>query len=243
MARASKPKDTTPQTASLEEVTAKVPLSVVAYRKIREAIRTGHYSPGDRILEDEISRQLEMSRTPVREALHRLEAEGLLVYEARQGIVVARLDYQMIMELYSMRDVLEGTAAAMAARHASDAEIANLEHLLLLEERFADDAAAMAEHNRRFHEAIYRSAHNRYLLKTLNALQDPLSLLSKTTFLLPDRRTAAHPEHQAIVDAIRARDPERAERVARAHIRAAQQARLQIMAEEAAWSTDTPPGV
>ncbi|MBK3735217.1 FCD domain-containing protein [Azospirillum brasilense] len=238
MARASKSQGSGPQDASLEEVTAKAPLSVIAYRKIREAIRKGRYSPGDRVLEDEISRQLEMSRTPVREALHRLEAEGLLVYEARLGMVVARLDYQMIMELYSMRDVLEGTAAAMAARHASEAEVANLEHLLSLEDRFADDAAGMAEHNRRFHEAIYRSAHNRYLLRTLNALQDPLSLLSKTTFSLTERRTAAHPEHVAIVEAIRARDPERAECAARAHIRAAQQARLRIMAEDAAWNAE-----
>jgi DNA-binding GntR family transcriptional regulator len=233
VARASK-RSAEPKDVPSAETTQKAPLSITAYRKIREAIQKGRYAPGDRILEDEIARQLEMSRTPVREALHRLEAEGLLVYQARQGIVVARLDYQMIMELYSMRDVLEGTAAAMAARHASDAEIANLEHLVAHEERFVDDAAGMAAHNRRFHEAIYRSAHNRYLLKSLNALQDPLSLLSTTTFVLADRRTSVHPEHVAIVDAIRARDPERAERASRAHIRAAQQARLQIIAEEGA---------
>src|SRR4051812_25911431 len=92
------------------ETAARASLSTTAYAKIREAIQKGIYSSGNRVLEDELARQMNMSRTPVREALHRLEAEGLLVHEAHRGIVVARLDYQMIMELYSMRDVLEGTA-------------------------------------------------------------------------------------------------------------------------------------
>ncbi len=89
----------------------------------------------------------------------------------------------------------------------------------------------MAAHNAQFHQAMYAAAHNRYLLKTLNVLANPLALLSKTAFSSPGRRAAAMAEHRKIFEAIKARDPVKAEFEAREHLRSAQKTRLRIFAE------------
>jgi len=209
----------------------KGPLGGTAYDRILRAVVEGAYEPGDRIREDEIAGQLNISRTPVREALRRLEDEGLLVHEPHRGMTVARLDYQMVQELYAVRDLLEGAAAARAARYATDADMALLEDLMEREPLAAKTSAAMAAHNTQFHQAIYAAAHNRYLLKTLSVLANPLALLSKTAFSSPERRAAAMAEHRKIFEAIFARDPVKAEFEAREHLRAAQKMRLRIFAE------------
>jgi len=92
-------------------------------QQILKSIRSGQYRPGDRIRETEVAKALGVSRTPVREALRRLESDGLLSFESWRGVVVSRLDRQQVSELYAMREVLEGAAARMAARHIDDAGI------------------------------------------------------------------------------------------------------------------------
>jgi DNA-binding GntR family transcriptional regulator len=204
-------------------------LGLSAYEQLRQALHSGEYGPGDRIFEDDIAKSLNISRTPVREALRRLEDEGFLVHESHRGITVARLDYQMIMELYAMRYVLEGAVAAMAARNASDIEIEMLRGLIKEEKIASKSAASMGEQNRRFHLAIYQCSHNRYMLKTLNILSYPLALLSKTAFMSPERRVTVCLEHEAIVDAISRNDPAAAEKAAHLHMRAAQMERMKIL--------------
>src|SRR5712691_8840468 len=142
----------------------KAPLGGTAYDRILRAVVQGDYEPGDRILEDEIAGQFSISRTPVREALRRLEDEGILVHEPHRGMTVAKLDFQMVQELYSVRDLLEGAAAARAARYATDADMALLEDLVEREPLAAKSSATMAAHNAQFHQAIYAAAHNRVLI-------------------------------------------------------------------------------
>jgi len=91
--------------------------------RIREAIQDGRYQPGARLRETEIAERLKVSRTPVREALRRLESEGLLGFVPWRGVVVAQLDRRQVMELYAMRAILEGAAAGLAARQVQPAEI------------------------------------------------------------------------------------------------------------------------
>lgn len=206
----------------------------VAYARLREAIQAGDLTPGQRIRENEMASWLEMSRTPVREALRRLEADGLLTFAPYRGMVISELDHQAVMELYSMREVLEGTAAGLAARHASDAEIAVLKDIVSKELQGADNPRRIASQNKHFHGALYRAAHNRYLLKTLNVLSDAMALLGMTTMAITGRSTTAHGEHLAVVAAIEARDPAAAEAAMREHIRMAQRARLRLMFNETA---------
>lgn len=213
---------------AMEEKTSRAEL---AYAKILEGIRDGSLKPGHRITEAEIASWLNMSRTPVREALRRLETAGLLTTAPYSGMRIARLDYQEIMELYDMRAVLERTAAGLAAKHASEAEIYSLNEIMKRYEA-AESAAEHARHNRLFHSALYYAAHNRYLLKSLNSIRDSMILLGKTTFELPGRAEQVTREHRAILDAIVARDPVAAGDAADKHIREAQKARIILFGQQ-----------
>ena len=196
---------------------------------LRDAIRDGSYQPGERIREAEVAVRLDVSRTPVREAFRRLQADGLLVLTPWRGAEVAQLDRGQVVELYAMRRVLEGTAAGLAAEHATDAEIDHLFDLLKQDKSARGDPGRQLEINRAFHQALYAAAHNRYLLKALNALADSLALLKSTTYEVPGRAAAALGEHGVIAEAIRNRDAEVAERVTRAHIESAERARIELL--------------
>jgi DNA-binding GntR family transcriptional regulator len=196
------------------------------YRRLRDAIQEGEFKSGHRVMEIEVAEWLKVSRTPVRDAIRRLEAEGLLEHEPRNGLVVARLDRQAVMELYVMRETLEGTAARLCARHASDMEIQDLVDLVERERQMHGDFEALARHNVRFHAAIHRGAHNRYLEKSLLAVNDSMGLLGKPLMLLPHRAETAAAEHARLVEAIQRRDTDAAADAAQSHVRAAQRERL-----------------
>lgn len=199
--------------------------------RIREAIQSGRYQPGARLRETEIAERLKVSRTPVREALRRLEAAGLLGFVPWRGVVVTEFDRRQVIELYAMRAILEGAAAGLAARQVQPAEIDLLDALLARAEAAEDDPARLASINREFHQAIQAAAHNRYLTQTLDGLRNALALLRGTTFALPGRAAEAQNEHRAILDAIKAHDAEAAEAAARAHIAQAERARLRMLFE------------
>ena len=200
-----------------------------AYAQLKNEISTGKMLPGSRVREVEIAERLGISRTPVREALRRLEADGLITHVPHSGAIVAQLDHNAVIELYAMREVLEGTAARFAARHASEAEIQDLADLVATEMDRASNPAALAQLNRAFHHALYHAGHNRFLLKALNSLSDAMILLGGTTLGVESRSTTAHQEHTALVEAIATRDPDAAEEAARIHIRNAQRARLKLL--------------
>jgi DNA-binding GntR family transcriptional regulator len=199
----------------------------IAYARLRTAIHGGRFRAGERVREEAIAKWLGISRTPVRDALKRLESDGLLSSAPRRGLVVADLDQQQVTELYVVRDLLEGLAARLAAQHASAAEIAAMRDLLERQSRTsADDLPALATLNRLFHDVIYRAARNRYLIAVLDSFEGSLALLPGTTYVAPGRATSALREHTQVVDSIERRDADRADRVARAHIQAAERIRL-----------------
>lgn len=200
------------------------------YERLLKMIKEGRIGRGERLREADLAESLGVSRTPVREALFRLQHRGLVEATAG-GLVVARLSRLQVIELFSMREVLESTAAMFAAQHASPGEITELRHLLALFEQHVNTPSKLATINADFHAAIYGAAHNRYLLRTLDEVNDSLALLPSTTFTVPNRGRKSYAEHKRIVDAIEARDPERAKTEAAAHIRNAEAARLSMMME------------
>ncbi|SDB43006.1 GntR family transcriptional regulator [Belnapia rosea] len=203
-----------------------------AYDRFREGLRSGAFRPGQRVVEVELADWLGMSRTPVREAIRRLQAEGLIAHRPARGLCVAQYDHAEVDELYGMREALEATAARLAARHAGRPDIMLLQRLVEEEARIPPEA--VAEHNRRFHRALHQAAHNRYLLRALAPISDALLLLGPTTLEEPGRAAAAREEHGRIVAAVAARDAAAAEAAARAHIAAAHEARLAMAAAEPA---------
>jgi DNA-binding GntR family transcriptional regulator len=204
-------------------------LGDVAYSAIRDAIVANELKPGDRVSEYKVAEWLKISRTPAREGLRRLESEGFLTSIPRRGLVVASVDDEALYELYAAREVLEGGAAALAARNATDAEIAALEQLVGAESAMTDSAEMMFEHNRLFHQFIYRAARNRYLTKYLQSIYDTLAAhRSISTMRIAARRAAVLVEHRALCAAIARRDETAAAHAAVEHVRAALRARMQI---------------
>lgn len=204
-------------------------LGETVYRSLCENLRNGRYRPGDHLREEEVAQQLEVSRTPVREAFNRLLSRGLLKPASGRGLVVRSLDMTEIFELYAVREILEGAAARLAAQHASQPEIEVLSDLEDSFETHLDDYTELARINRRFHETIVAAAKNRYLETALQELQDGIALLGSTTFSVPGRPAPAAKEHREIIVAIAARDPDHSEQIARRHIREALRARLRLM--------------
>jgi DNA-binding GntR family transcriptional regulator len=196
-----------------------------AYQEIKKKILTGFFTGSDRLREIEVAELLALGRTPVREALKRLEGEGLLTHEPRRGLVVTTLDQQAVSELYAMREVLEGAAAAFAARHATDSEIANM--ALILQE-CAEDGEPV-ELNQQFHQAIYGAAHNRHLIRSLQSLTDPTYFLGRSTLASKAGAVMALQEHAEILEAIRSHDGACASSTAQAHIRNALLERLKML--------------
>lgn len=196
-----------------------------AYLRLLTELREGRLNPGDRLRETDLADRLGVSRTPVREAIRQLEADGIVTHLPRQGATIRRLDYAEVMELYEMRAVLEGTAARLAARAASDIEI---EELLDMNHQMATlgNASEAFIVNRQFHAALLDAAKNRFLSRSIHTLQKALMILGPTTLTEPDRAQKAVEEHFSVLDAIKARDGSLAEAAMRAHIEAAQRVRV-----------------
>lgn len=212
----------------------------IAYARLKAAIETHEFEPGQRMREADIAEWLGISRTPTRDALRNLESEGLLAAAPRRGLVVATLDHNGVSEIYDVRSVLESLAASRAARQATSAEIAILRgNLRKQEEADQDDIPLLLELNRQFHEAVYHASRNRYLLATLHSLETPLALLSGTTYSNPERRSEALIQHRQLVEAIESNDTQLAHDLAAEHVRAAEQIRLVNLAEGKAPDTET----
>src|SRR5215510_7621675 len=129
------------------------------YESLRDAIWDGRIAVGERVREEDVARNLGVSRTPVREALQRLQQRGLLVLGPGRRLVVAQLGHDEVVELYAMREILEGSAARFAAERATPEEIVTLYQLQ--EQLKSAERDLHVTLNRRFHQAIYEAAHNR----------------------------------------------------------------------------------
>ena len=212
---------------------AGVSLAESVYAELKKALQSGRFEPGERLREESLAAWLKVSRTPVREALRRLTSENLLA-ATEHGVAVPQLTQNQIIELYAIRGVLEGAAAALAARHASAAEVDFMKQLLDEEAAAKSDAARLRVINTDLHACIYRAANNRYLVRSLQSLHDELEQLRGTTFSFPGRPAGAMKEHAVIVRAIEHHDADAAERAARAHVSTALRVRLQIMRRDTA---------
>jgi DNA-binding GntR family transcriptional regulator len=200
------------------------------YQSLRNAIWEGRFARGERIREEDIAQSLGVSRTPVREALQRLQQRSLLVVRPGRGFAVVQLSNKQIFDLYAMREILEGSAARFAAQHATESEIAALYQLQKQLAKEGHDLLALVTLNRRFHQHIYEATHNQYLLETLEVLNDSMALLQNLTAQMPSRHGQSDIEHLRIVRAIEKRDQDGAEKAARHHIQQARKCRLEYFA-------------
>ncbi|MEL6452534.1 MAG: GntR family transcriptional regulator [Pseudomonadota bacterium] len=206
------------------------PANTDAYAMILEAIDIGTYRPGDRLVESELAERFGVSRTPVREALQRLETQSLLSRDGR-SLIVASLDHNQMSELYVVRRELEGLAAALAARHATAEEVRILREMVEEDNALIGDPVALARANRRFHTQIHLASHNRYLVQQLDLVHRTMALMATTSLAARGRTEIAQSEHDAIVSAIEAKDEAAAGQALRDHISVAFMTRLKQDAE------------
>ena len=203
-----------------------------AYTLILESIEGGVYKPGDRLVESELAERLGVSRTPVREALQRLETQGMLSRDGR-SLIVASLDHNQLSELYAVRTELEGLAARLAARHATEEEIRVLVTMVQEDQALlGGDPRALSRANKRFHKQIHLASHNRFLVQQLDLVHRSMALMANTSFAAEGRDGVALDEHAQIVAAISARDGDAAYAALKTHISRAFETRLRVEAGE-----------
>jgi len=186
---------------------------------VLDGIDSGRLNPGDVLDEGPLMAAHQVSRTPVREALRRLESDGIVEHRPRVGAVIRSLAHGEIVELYEMRMVLERTAAEMAAKHGSEVEFDALDALNDQIEAERDNPARGAAINQDFHRALYLAGRNRFLLEAARALNNSLLLLGPTTYTDPDRIDVVVRQHRDIIAAIRSGEEEAAGASAEAHLR------------------------
>ena len=202
-----------------------------AYSLILEAVDRGDLKPGQRLVETDLAERLGVSRTPVREALQRLETQGVVTREGR-SLRVATLDHDQLGELYEVRGVVEGLAARLAARHAAPEEIQVLCEMVKADRALLGDPTALSLANRRFHRQLHRASHNRYLTQMLESMRRSMALISSTTLGTPGRGAESLEEHDVIVAAISERDEHAAQVAVEKHISNAYRARLLLETEQ-----------
>ncbi len=203
-----------------------------AYMLILEAIESGLYKPGDRLVESELAERLGVSRTPVREALQRLETQAMLTRDGR-SLIVASLDHNQLSELYTVRTELEGLAARLAARHATEEEVRVLRAMVDADRGLlGGDPRLLSRANKRFHKQIHLASHNRFLVQQLDLVHRSMALMTTTSFAAEGRDEVALTEHDQIVHAIEAQDGDAAYAALRIHISKAFETRLRVDAGE-----------
>ncbi|WP_313513598.1 GntR family transcriptional regulator [Pseudomonas sp.] len=200
-------------------------LSEHVFRRIQAAIVKGEIAPGSKISEPELARVYGISRGPLREAIHRLEGQRLLVRVPHVGARVVSLSYAELIELYEIRESLEGMACRLAAERMSQAEIDELRQVLEMHERDEAFQAGLGYYQQEgdfdFHYRIIQGSGNRTLTQMLCGELYQLVRMYRIQFsAIPNRPRQAFTEHHRILDAIADRDGELAELLMRRHIAA-----------------------
>jgi DNA-binding GntR family transcriptional regulator len=207
------------------------------YAYLREVILSGSLPPGARLVEEMLARGAGVSRTPVREALHRLEADGL-VQNTSHGVVVTAYTDEELYDLCVAREGMEGLAARLAATTRSDLDLASFERIMdaSRDATQAGDVARIVELNHAFHEAVWRAARNRYLTNELRLLRGLIERLQPTTLSGRERQIQALDEHSKMVDALTRGDSAAAEAICRHHFQVAMAIRLSKLSPRAGGS-------
>jgi DNA-binding GntR family transcriptional regulator len=212
------------------------PIREEVFLSLRNAILKGQFKLGERLVEKELAKKMGISRTPIREALRKLDLEGLVKYTPRKGVIVAGVSAKDALEIYPIRAVLEGLAARSAATNRSNEELAKLEDLLskmkeCIEKNTIDQFIAF---HSCFHNTFAKASKNLRLYQMIISLRDYVRNFATISYSLSDRLLYGWEEHYEIADAIAKRDDERAERAAKTHIMQAKEAFLKaiLSAEE-----------
>jgi DNA-binding GntR family transcriptional regulator len=193
----------------------------VVYTALHDQITSLQLAPGTRLHETELAASLAVSRTPLREALRMLLADGLVRQLPTGGMVVAPLDPEDMRDLYEVRAALEGVVARQACARLTDADVTELETVVDRMSRLVDYPDEMLRLGQSFHGRLLAISRNQHAAQLLRVLRGHLSRYQALTATIDPRRREAYAEHREILAALRARDAQRAETLMRDHVLAA----------------------
>lgn len=207
------------------------PLRDVVFDTLREAIINGTLRPGERLMENQLAEELGVSRTPIREAIRKLELEGFLVMAPRKGAFVAGISLKDITDVFEVRMGLESLAAGLAAERITDEELEELGRIIVRkgEVILEGNIALFIELDAKFHDTLYQTSRNQRLVQILNNIQDEIQRFRSASLAYPGRLHKALDEHRKIVEAIAERDAARARILAREHIENAEKSLLETV--------------
>ncbi len=210
------------------------PLRELVFESLREAIISGQLRPGERMMEIQLAEEMGVSRTPVREAIRKLELEGLVEMIPRKGAYVAGLSLRDIADVFEIRRALEGLAAELAADRITDEELENLERYLVIisEQIEAGNLEEVVQTDTDFHTLLYQASRNNRLSQIINNLREQIQRFRTTSLSYPGRMKAALEEHRKIVEAISSRDGELARRIAQEHIENAENSLMSMIQQD-----------
>ncbi|MFZ5650599.1 MAG: GntR family transcriptional regulator [Bacillota bacterium] len=209
------------------------PLREMVFESLREAIIQGRLKPGERLMEMQLAEEMGVSRTPVREAIRKLELEGFVVMIPRKGAYVSGISVRDIVDVFEVRAALEALAAGLAAERVTDKELEELERSIVLAAELGDKAEldAIVETDTNFHELIYKACRNERLVQIVTHLKEQIQRFRTTSLSQPGRSRDALYEHRAIVEAISERNIDLAQALAREHVENAEQSLLNALRE------------
>ena len=209
------------------------PLREMVFESLREAIILGRLKPGERLMEIQLAEEMGVSRTPVREAIRKLELEGFVVMVPRKGAYVAGVSVKDIADVFEVRSALEGLAAGLAAERITEGEMEELE-MAILQISGEEDILTVFKGDAAFHEIIYKASRNQRLTQIITHLQEQINRFRLTSLSVPGRLKIAVDEHKKIVEAISDRNAELANALASEHMENAEQNLLNAIREEEA---------
>lgn len=194
------------------------PLREIVFESMREAIISGVLEPGERLMEIQLAEEMGVSRTPVREAIRKLELEGFVVMIPRKGAYVAGVSHKDVADVFEIRAALEGLAAGLAAERVTEEEIEQMERILLSPSDEEMDLEDIVESDTDFHALVYKASRNERLIQILANLREQIQRFRATSLAVPGRIKDAIDEHRAIVEALARHDVEEAQSLAMSHI-------------------------
>ena len=207
------------------------PLREVVCETLRDAIRKGILKPGERLMEIQLAEELGVSRTPVREAIRKLELEGYVIMMPRRGTYVANLPIRDVNEVFEIRTSLDSLASGLAAERITDEELERLQRLLVLIGEYieSNDMDKIVETDTEFHDLLYQASRNSRLVGIIFNLREQLTRFRATSMSFPGRLRATLDEHRHIVEAIAQGDVKEAQQAAEYHMEKSEQTLLKSM--------------
>lgn len=211
------------------------PLRELVLDAIRNAIMNGALQPRERLMEIQLAEELGVSRTPIREALRKLELEGFIVMVPRKGAYVADLSFKDIADVFEIRAALEGLAAGLAAERITEDELDAMERLLVGKQEAitSGDIDRLVEVDTSFHELMYKASRNERLATIISNLREQIQRFRLTSLSFPGRNKESLQEHKQLVEAIQARDSQLARQLAQEHIENAENVLIECIKMDA----------